>query len=84
MDDISLQSYLQKLETREKFQSRIIDSFSHELRTPLNGAKLFLDALINEPSITEAQKINFIYPASNALKLQAYLIRDVVDFTQYH
>ncbi|CAD8096461.1 unnamed protein product [Paramecium primaurelia] len=84
MDDISLQSYLQKLETREKFQVRIIDSFSHELRTPLNSAKLFLDGLINDPSINDHHKYNFIYPASNALKLQAYLIRDIIDFTQFH
>ncbi|CAD8120813.1 unnamed protein product [Paramecium sonneborni] len=84
MDDISLQSYLQKLETREKFQVRIIDSFSHELRTPLNSAKLFLDGLINDPSIDENHKYNFIYPAINALKLQAYLIRDIIDFTQFH
>ncbi|CAD8106064.1 unnamed protein product [Paramecium primaurelia] len=84
MDDISLQSYLQKLETREKFQVRIIDSFSHELRTPLNSAKLFLDGLINDPSINENHKYNFIYPASNALKLQAYLIRDIIDFIQFH
>ncbi|CAD8106639.1 unnamed protein product [Paramecium sonneborni] len=84
MDDISLQSYLQKLETREKFQVRIIDSFSHELRTPLNSAKLFLDGLVNDQSINENHKYNFIYPASNALKLQAYLIRDIIDFTQFH
>ncbi|CAD8117047.1 unnamed protein product [Paramecium sonneborni] len=84
MDDISLQSYLQKLETREKFQVRIIDSFSHELRTPLNSAKLFLDALLNDPRINDSQKTNCIQPAANALKLQAYLIRDIIDFTQYH
>ncbi|CAD8084300.1 unnamed protein product [Paramecium sonneborni] len=84
MDDISLQSYLQRLETREKFQVRIIDSFSHELRTPLNSAKLFLDALINDPRVNDTYKINCIQPAANALKLQAYLIRDIIDFTQYH
>ncbi|CAD8093571.1 unnamed protein product [Paramecium primaurelia] len=84
VDDISLQSYLQKLETREKFQVRIIDSFSHELRTPLNSAKLFLDALLNDPKIKDTYKTNCIEPAANALKLQAYLIRDIIDFTQYH
>ncbi|CAD8081355.1 unnamed protein product [Paramecium primaurelia] len=84
MDDISLQSYLQKLETREKFQVRIIDSFSHELRTPLNSAKLFLDALLNDPNILDTYKTNCIEPAANALKLQAYLIRDIIDFTQFH
>ncbi|CAD8191964.1 unnamed protein product [Paramecium octaurelia] len=84
MDDISLQSYLQKLETREKFQVSVIDSFSHELRTPLNSAKLFLDALLNDPQIQETYKTNCIEPAANALKLQAYLIRDIIDFTQFH
>ncbi|CAK68029.1 unnamed protein product (macronuclear) [Paramecium tetraurelia] len=84
VDDISLQSYLQKLETREKFQVRIIDSFSHELRTPLNSAKLFLEALLNDPKLQDHYKTNCIEPAANALKLQAYLIRDIIDFTQYH
>ena len=54
------------------------------MRTPLNSAKLFLDALINDPKIKDTYKINCIVPAANALKLQAYLIRDIIDFTQYH
>lgn len=38
IDDITIHTNFQKLEQRQNFQARLIDSFSHELRTPLNSA----------------------------------------------
>lgn len=60
----------------------MIESFSHELRTPLNSAINFLTTV--QPIVDEDVKDTFIQPALNALRLQSYLINDVIDFSQYY
>ncbi|CAD8104220.1 unnamed protein product [Paramecium primaurelia] len=84
IQDITLQTNFKKMETKEQFIVKMIDSFSHELRTPLNSAELFLQALSQTNSLPVQLKENFIDPAKNSLRLQAYIIRDIIDFTQFN
>ncbi|CAD8202143.1 unnamed protein product [Paramecium octaurelia] len=84
IQDITLQTNFKKIETKEQFIVKMIDSFSHELRTPLNSAELFLQALSQTNSLPVQLKENFIDPAKNSLRLQAYIIRDIIDFTQFN
>ena len=62
----------------------MVESFSHELRTPLHGATLFIEALINDLKTSKDLIEKYANPALNALKLQSYLIKDIIDFTQFH
>ncbi|CAD8121625.1 unnamed protein product [Paramecium sonneborni] len=84
IQDITLQNNFKKIETKEQFIVKMIDSFSHELRTPLNSAELFLQGLSQANELPIQLKENFIDPAKNSLSLQAYIIRDIIDFTQFN
>ncbi|CAD8122231.1 unnamed protein product [Paramecium sonneborni] len=81
LNDISKQNELQQLISQDEFKSKILESFSHELRTPLNGAINFLTAFLQDSDNSEKQKNNYIIPAINSLKIQSYLISDIIDFT---
>ncbi|CAD8196626.1 unnamed protein product [Paramecium octaurelia] len=84
IQDITLQTNVKKMETKEQFIVKMIDSFSHELRTPLNSAELFLQGLSQTNQLPIQLKEHFIDPAKNSLRLQAYIIRDIIDFTQFN
>ncbi|CAD8122590.1 unnamed protein product [Paramecium sonneborni] len=84
IQDITLQTNFKKIETKEQFIVKMVDSFSHELRTPLNSAELFLQGLSQTNQLPQQLKENFIDPAKNSLRLQAYIIRDIIDFTQFN
>ncbi|CAK63935.1 unnamed protein product (macronuclear) [Paramecium tetraurelia] len=84
IQDITLQTNFKKMETKEQFIVKMIDSFSHELRTPLNSAELFLQGLSQTNQLPIELKELFIDPAKNSLRLQAYIIRDIIDFTQFN
>ncbi|CAD8108734.1 unnamed protein product [Paramecium primaurelia] len=81
LNDISKQNELQQLISQDEFKSKIVESFSHELRTPLNGAINFLTAFMQDTDNSEQNKNNYIVPAINSLKIQSYLISDIIDFT---
>ncbi|CAD8170637.1 unnamed protein product [Paramecium octaurelia] len=81
LNDISKQNELQQLISEDEFKSKILESFSHELRTPLNGAINFLSAFLQDTEFSEQIKNKYIVPAINSLKIQSYLISDIVDFT---
>ncbi|CAD8157290.1 unnamed protein product [Paramecium octaurelia] len=79
--DISKQNkYFDEL-TKDQFKTQIAQSFSHELRTPLNSSCNFLQYCLNHKGVEEELKNNFIQPAINALRLQSYLINDIIDFS---
>ncbi|CAD8196054.1 unnamed protein product [Paramecium pentaurelia] len=84
IQDITLQTNFKKMETKEQFIVKMIDSFSHELRTPLNSAELFLQGLSQTNQLPIQLKEHYIDPAKNSLRLQAYIIRDIIDFTQFN
>ncbi|CAD8207899.1 unnamed protein product [Paramecium octaurelia] len=81
LNDISKQNELQQLISQDEFKSKIVESFSHELRTPLNGAINFLSAFLQDTDLTEPNKKSYIIPAINSLRIQSYLISDIIDFT---
>ncbi|CAD8155360.1 unnamed protein product [Paramecium pentaurelia] len=81
LNDISKQNELQQLISEDEFKSKILESFSHELRTPLNGAINFLSAFLQDSDDSERIKNKYIVPAINSLKIQSYLISDIIDFT---
>ncbi|CAD8124947.1 unnamed protein product [Paramecium sonneborni] len=81
LNDISKQNELQQLISQDEFKSKILESFSHELRTPLNGAINFLTAFMQDSDNSEKQKNNYIVPAISSLKIQSYLISDIIDFS---
>ncbi|CAK79283.1 unnamed protein product (macronuclear) [Paramecium tetraurelia] len=81
LNDISKQNELQQLISEDEFKSKILESFSHELRTPLNGAINFLSAFLQDTEFSERIKNKYIVPAINSLRIQSYLISDIVDFT---
>ncbi|CAD8114473.1 unnamed protein product [Paramecium primaurelia] len=81
LNDISKQNELQQLISEDEFKSKILESFSHELRTPLNGAINFLSAFLQDSDDSERIKYKYIVPAINSLKIQSYLISDIIDFT---
>ena len=76
IQDITSHRELLDNEIKEKFKSKVINSFSHELRTPLNGAMLYLSSALQAYPVL----VEYLQPAMNALKLQQYLINDIVDF----
>ncbi|CAD8094447.1 unnamed protein product [Paramecium sonneborni] len=79
--DISKQNKYYDELIKDQFKTQIAQSFSHELRTPLNSSCNFLQYCLNHKSVEEDIKINFIQPAINALRLQSYLINDIIDFS---
>lgn len=81
VNDITKHNELLDIEIKEKFKSKVINSFSHELRTPLNGAQLYLYTCMNDLTVNESVKSIYVNPALNALKLQGFLINDIVDFS---
>ncbi|CAD8176418.1 unnamed protein product [Paramecium pentaurelia] len=80
--DISKQNELQELISNSEFKSKIIESFSHELRTPLNSALNFLVSCQYVQEVQEFIKEDYILPAINSLKLQSYIISDIIDLSQ--
>ncbi|CAD8097999.1 unnamed protein product [Paramecium sonneborni] len=79
--DISKQNKYYDEMIKDQFKTSIAQSFSHELRTPLNSSCNFLQCCLNHKSIEEDLKIKFLQPAINALRLQSYLINDIIDFS---
>ncbi|CAD8078149.1 unnamed protein product [Paramecium primaurelia] len=80
--DISKQNELQELISNSEFKSKIIESFSHELRTPLNSALNFLVSCQYVQEVQEFIKEDYLLPAINSLKLQSYIINDIIDLSQ--
>ncbi|CAD8094449.1 unnamed protein product [Paramecium sonneborni] len=82
LTDISKQNELNELTSNSEFKSKIIESFSHELRTPLNSALNFLVSCQYDQDIQEYIKDDYLQPAINSLKLQSYIISDIIDLSQ--
>ncbi|CAD8098000.1 unnamed protein product [Paramecium sonneborni] len=82
LTDISKQNELQELISNSEFKSKIIESFSHELRTPLNSALNFLVSCLYDQEIKTYIKDDYLQPAINSLKLQSYIISDIIDLSQ--
>ncbi|CAK89123.1 unnamed protein product (macronuclear) [Paramecium tetraurelia] len=82
LTDISKQNELQELISNSEFKSKIIESFSHELRTPLNSALNFLVSCHYDKDVQESVKEDYLQPAINSLKLQSYIISDIIDLSQ--
>ncbi|CAK86372.1 unnamed protein product (macronuclear) [Paramecium tetraurelia] len=80
--DVSKQNQLQELISNSEFKSKIIESFSHELRTPLNSALNFLVSCQYDKEVEEFIKEDYLQPAINSLKLQSYVISDIIDLSQ--
>lgn len=64
------------------FKTKMISSFSHELRTPLNSAMLFIRTALMDNRMNNFIKDNYILPSLSSLKMQNYLINDIIDFSQ--
>ncbi|CAD8206747.1 unnamed protein product [Paramecium octaurelia] len=84
INDTTKQNEIQQFIVKEEFKSKIIESFSHELRTPLNSAINFLEASISDGTIDDKLKLQTLEPAVNSLKLQSYLINDIIDYQHYN
>ncbi|CAD8042812.1 unnamed protein product [Paramecium primaurelia] len=84
INDTTKQNEIQQFIVKEEFKSKIIESFSHELRTPLNSAINFLEASISNNLIDDQLKLQSLEPAVNSLKLQSYLINDIIDYQNYN
>ncbi|KAM3147332.1 hypothetical protein pb186bvf_000583 [Paramecium bursaria] len=82
LTDITKQNELMQKINQDDFKSKIIESFSHEMRTPLNSAINFLTSAESEQKIPQDVIVESIRPALNSLKLQSYLINDIIDFSQ--
>lgn len=46
----------------------------------MNSAINFLNASISDPEIDDEIKLTTLEPAINSLKLQSYIVSDVIDF----
>ncbi|CAD8196458.1 unnamed protein product [Paramecium pentaurelia] len=84
INDTTKQNEIQQFIVKEEFKSKIIESFSHELRTPLNSAINFLEASISDSTIDDKLKLQTLEPAVYSLKLQSYLINDIIDYQNYN
>ncbi|CAK79383.1 unnamed protein product (macronuclear) [Paramecium tetraurelia] len=84
LNDVSGQNEMQQNILINDFKSKILQSFSHELRTPLNGALNFLSSSLQEQKMPQSVKDNQIEPAINSLKIQQYLINDIIDFSSFY
>ncbi|CAD8130767.1 unnamed protein product [Paramecium sonneborni] len=84
LNDISKQTELSQQKIKDDFKSKIIESFSHEMKTPLNSAKNLIESAISESKIDNFIKIQYLQPAYNSLKLQSYIINDIIDFSNYY
>ncbi|CAD8088228.1 unnamed protein product [Paramecium sonneborni] len=84
LNDVSGQTEMQQNILINDFKSKILQSFSHELRTPLNSALNFLSTSLQEQKIPQYVKDNLIEPAINSLKIQQYLINDIIDFSSFY
>ncbi|CAD8065367.1 unnamed protein product [Paramecium primaurelia] len=84
LNDVSGQNEMQQNIQLNDFKSKILQSFSHELRTPLNSALNFLSSSLQEQKVPLHVKDNLIEPAINSLKIQQYLINDIIDFSSFY
>ncbi|CAD8207897.1 unnamed protein product [Paramecium octaurelia] len=84
LNDISKQTELSQQKIKDDFKSKIIESFSHEMKTPLNSAKNLIESAISESQIDNNIKNQYLHPAFNSLKLQSYIINDIIDFSNYY
>ncbi|CAD8155362.1 unnamed protein product [Paramecium pentaurelia] len=84
LNDISKQTELSQQKIKNDFKSKIIESFSHEMKTPLNSAKNLIESAISESKIDNYIKNQYLMPAFNSLKLQSYIINDIIDFSNYY
>ncbi|CAK88828.1 unnamed protein product (macronuclear) [Paramecium tetraurelia] len=82
IQDVTKQNELSKLEEKNKFKTKVVQSFSHELRTPLNSATIFLQTAIGDTKLDRLIKDQYLQPCLAALKLQNHLINDIIDFSQ--
>ncbi|CAD8170287.1 unnamed protein product [Paramecium pentaurelia] len=82
IQDFTKQNELSKLEEKNKFKTKVVQSFSHELRTPLNSATIFLRTAIGDTKLDKIIKDQYLQPCLSALKLQNHLINDIIDFSQ--
>ncbi|CAD8198111.1 unnamed protein product [Paramecium pentaurelia] len=84
LNDISKQTELSQQKIKDDFKSKIIESFSHEMKTPLNSAKNLIESAISESKVDNYIKNQYLHPAFNSLKLQSYIINDIIDFSNYY
>lgn len=69
------------LENNNEYKNRLLASISHELRTPLNANISFIQAAIQEPSVSETAKETLLEPALQSGRLLLYLINDILDYS---
>ncbi|CAK79279.1 unnamed protein product (macronuclear) [Paramecium tetraurelia] len=84
LNDISKQTELSQQKIKDDFKSKIIESFSHEMKTPLNSAKNLIESTLSDSTVDNYIKNQYLQPAFNSLKLQSYIINDIIDFSNYY
>ena len=82
LSEISAREKVFRLEEINNFKNRLLGSFSHELRTPLNGNLNFLQSAHEDEEFPELLKQRYITPALNCAQLLAFLVNDILDYSQ--
>lgn len=80
--NVSQQEEIQRLEIESKYKTLMMASVSHELRTPLNGSMSMLQCAMEDRSISNKSKDEYLIPALNCSQLLLHLINDILDYGQ--
>jgi len=84
LTDVTNRLLVDSLQETIEYKNRLLASVSHELRTPLNGNINFIQAAIDEQSVSHDVKENFLIPALRSAKYLLTIINDILDFSQIH
>lgn len=79
--DITKTKKLIELQNKDNYKNQLLATISHDLRTPLNGVIGMISATISE--IVDSKHKEFLNIALKSAHLLEFLIKDILDFSQF-
>lgn len=71
---------IEELKEKNNLNSRLLNSFCHELKTPLNGSLPMLEALREDPNVSEKIKVPYLVNSICSLRLLDNSLSNILDF----
>jgi len=82
MNDTTNRDLIANLENNSEYKDKLLATMSHELRTPLNGNLGFLQAAIDDKTVPNIIRSQYLIPAWRAGRLLTHVIDDILDYSQ--
>jgi len=82
--DTTQRDIVATLESNNKFKDNILSSLSHELKTPLSGIKTLTETCLQDKSVAEQVKEDYVKPTLRSAILLGSVINDILDYSLYN